>query len=80
MKRRVTVSLEPRILKAVDRIPGASRSDKVERLLGDALALQGHRRWVAELKAFYQSDAAKAERRDDAAWHRLAEETLFRDD
>lgn len=82
MKRRVTITLEPRLLKALDRAPppGANRSEKIARLLTEALALKGHRRWVAELKAFYGSDAAKAEREEDLAWQRMSEEAFFRDD
>ena len=80
MKRRVTITLEPRLLKALDRAPGTNRSEKIERLLAEALALKGHRRWVAELKAFYQSDAARAERAEDAVWQRLSEEAFLRDD
>jgi len=80
MKRRVTITLEPRLLKALDRAPGTNRSEKIERLLAEALALKVHRRWVAELKAFYGSDAAKAEREEDAVWHRLSEAAFFRDD
>ena len=78
MKRRVTITLEPRLLKALDRAPGTNRSEKIERLLAAALALKGHRRWVAELKAFYQSDTAKAERPEDLAWQRLSEAAFFR--
>jgi len=80
MKRRVTITLAPGLLKALDRAPGTNRSEKIERLLAEALALKGHRRWVAELKAFYKSDAAKAEREEDLAWQRLSEEAFFRDD
>jgi len=80
MKNRVTVSLDRALLKALDAAPGASRSEKIERLLRQALALGEHRRWVAELKAFYESDAAKEEREEDAVWHRLSEEAMFRDD
>jgi len=80
MKRRVTITLEPRLLKALDRAPGTNRSEKVERLLAEALALKSHRRWVAELKAFYESDAAKAEREEDLAWQRMYSEVLARDD
>ena len=80
MKDRITVTLERGLLKALDRFPGASRSEKIERLLRQALALGEHRRWVAELKAFYESDAAKAEREEDAVWHALYEQTMFRDD
>jgi metal-responsive CopG/Arc/MetJ family transcriptional regulator len=58
VKRRVTVSLDPTLLKAVDRLKGPSRSEKIERLLAAALASGAHRRWVSELKAFYESDAA----------------------
>lgn len=79
MKRRVTVSLKPALLKALDRAPGTSRSEKIERLLAEALGLKSPRRWVAELKAFYGSDAAKAEREEDLAWQRMSEEALFRD-
>jgi metal-responsive CopG/Arc/MetJ family transcriptional regulator len=80
MKRRVTITLEPRLLKALDRAPGTNRSEKIERLLAEALALKSHRRWVAELKTFYQSDAAKAEREEDLAWQKMSEEAFFRDD
>ena len=80
MKRRVTVSLEPHLLKVLDRVPGASRSEKIERLLRQALALGAHQRWVAELKAFYESDAAKEERQEDAVWHALYEQAFVRDD
>lgn len=80
MKDRVTVSLEHALLKALDAAPGASRSEKIERLLRQALALGAHRRWVAELKTFYESDAPKAERDEDAVWHALYGQTMFRDD
>lgn len=80
MKRRVTITLDPRLLKALDRAPGTNRSEKIERLLSEVLALKSHRRWVAELKAFYRSDAAKAERAEDLVWQRMSEEAFFRDD
>lgn len=80
MKDRITVSLERALVKALDRAPGASRSEKITRLLRQALALGAHRRWVAELRAFYASDAAKEEREEDAIWHALYEQTMFRVD
>jgi metal-responsive CopG/Arc/MetJ family transcriptional regulator len=80
MKDRITVTLERKLIKALDAVPGASRSQKIERLLRQALALGEQRRWVAELKAFYESDAAKEEREEDAVWQRLSEEAMFRDD
>ena len=79
MKRRVTVSLKPALLKALDRAPGASRSQKIERLLQEALAVRAHRQWVAELRAFYETDAARAEHKEEAAWHALVPEALERD-
>lgn len=80
MKRRVTITIAPGLLKALDRAPGSNRSEKIERLLAEALAAKGHRRWVAELKAFYRSDAAQAEREEDLAWQRMYGEVLARDD
>lgn len=80
MKRRVTVSLKPALLKALDRAPGTSRSEKIERLLQEALAVRAHRRWVAELRTFYQTDAARAEQKEEAAWHTLVSEAFERDD
>lgn len=80
VKDRITVTLERALLKALDRVPGTSRSEKIQRLVRQALAAGEHQRWAAELKAFYESDAAKEEREEDAVWHALAEQAMFRDD
>jgi len=60
MKERVTVSLASQLLAAVDRAPGESRSEKIERLLKEALAGRTYQRWVRELEAFYGPGGAAA--------------------
>lgn len=80
MKQRVTVSLGSQLLEAIDRAPGASRSEKVQRLLEEALAAREHRRWVSELKAFYEAGPEAADREEDLQWQALAAETFERED
>ena len=80
MKDRVTLTLERGLLKALDAAPGDSRSDKVQRLLAEALAARAHRRWVSELQAFYQAGPDAADRREDVDWQALASAAFERDD
>jgi hypothetical protein len=80
VKHRVTVTLERGLVKALDAAPGASRSQKVERLLAEALAARAHRRWVSELRAFYKAGPDAADRQEDLAWHALAAAAFERDD
>lgn len=80
MKQRVTVSLESHLLEALDHAPGASRSEKVQRLLEEALAARKHRRWVSELKAFYQAGPELPDREEDLEWQALAARTFERED
>lgn len=80
MKHRVTVSLTDDLLETLDRSPGASRSEKFERLLQEALAARQHRQWVSELKAFYVTAPDTGDRQEDLTWQALAAESFERDD
>ncbi len=80
MKRRVTITLERTLLKALDAAPGLSRSEKVQRLLGEALVSRAHRRWVSELRAFYKAGPDAADRQEDLDWQALATQAFERDD
>ncbi len=80
VKRRVTITLQPGLLKALDRAPGANRSEKIERLLAEALTRRAHARWVAELRTFYRSPAARDERKEDAIWQAMFSEAFERDE
>jgi hypothetical protein len=80
MKDRITVTLERGLLKALEAAPGASRSEKIERLLAEALAGRAHRRWVSELKAFYTTGPDAADRQEDVDWQALAAHAFERDD
>ena len=80
VKHRVTLSLRPELLDAVDRSPGTSRSDKVERLLEEALVGRERRRWVAELRAFYGRAPDAVDRAEDLAWQELAADAFERDE
>ena len=79
MKHRVTVSLTSAVLDDLDRAPGASRSEKVERLLRIALAAHEQQRWVSEIKAFYGAGPDHADRKEDLEWQALAAEAFGRD-
>ncbi len=80
VKDRVTVTLERALIKALDAAPGGSRSEKVERLLAEALAARSHRRWVSELQAFYKTGPDAADRKEDLNWQALAAKAFERDD
>ena len=80
MKHRVTISLASELLTAVDRAPGESRSEKIERLLKEALSGTTHRRWVQELKTFYAAGMHPEDRAEDLDWQALADRALTRDD
>ncbi len=80
MKHRVTLSLAGELLEALDRAPGESRSEKVERLLQEALAQRAHARWVGELRAFYHAGRPGDERGEDLDWQALAGQAFERDD
>jgi hypothetical protein len=80
MKRRVTITLAGELLKAVDRAPGESRSEKIERLLKEALSGTTYRRWVQELKTFYGAGMHPEDRAEDLDWQALADRALTRDD
>jgi post-segregation antitoxin (ccd killing protein) len=79
MKQRVTVTLAEELIEALDRAPGENRSEKLERLLAEALAIRAHRRWVSELEAFYAA-APPDDRREDLDWHSLADHAFGRDE
>jgi hypothetical protein len=72
IKDRITITVERGLLKALDAAPGVSRSEKVERLLAEALAGRAHRRWVSELRAFYKARPDAADREEDLDWQSLA--------
>ncbi len=80
MKHRVTVSLARDVIEALDRAPGENRSQKVERLLKEALVRRAHARWVHELQAFYHSGRPPEEQDEDRDWQRLAALAFDRDD
>lgn len=80
MKQRVTISLAEELLKALDRAPGSSRSEKIARLLNEALAVRAHRRWVSEIGAFYEAGASTEDRAEDVDWQALAAQAFERDD
>ena len=79
MKRRVTISLAEELLEALDRAPGNSRSEKIARLLNEALAERAHRRWVSEIRAFY-GEAGTEDCAEDVHWQALAAQAFERDD
>lgn len=79
MKRRVTISLAAELLEALDRAPGKSRSEKIARLLNEALAERAHRRWVSEIRAFY-GGASTEDCAEDVDWQALAAQAFERDD
>lgn len=76
----MTISLAPELLEALKRAPGRSRSEKVERLLREALARRAHGRWVSELQAFYARGRPADEHREDLDWQTLAAQAFARDD
>ena len=80
MKQRVTISLAQELLEALDRAPGNSRSEKIARLLKEALAVRAHRRWVSEIRAFYGAGAGAEDRAEDVDWQALAAQAFERDD
>lgn len=80
MKERVTVSLASRLLAAVDRAPGESRSEKIERLLQEALAGRTYQRWVRQLEAFYGAGVHPEDRAEDLDWQVLGRQAFGRDD
>ena len=80
MKNRVTVTLDRALVKALDAAPGASRSQKIERLLAEALSARAQRRWVRELQAFYSAGPDAADRKEDLDWQALAALAFQRDD
>ncbi len=80
MKHRVTLSIRSELVEAVDRAPGTSRSEKVERLLEEALAGREQRRWVSELRAFYGRAPDSDDRAEDTEWQALAAEAFERDE
>ena len=80
MKQRVTVSLAKDLLEALDRAPGKSRSEKIERLLKQALTVRAQRRWVSELEAFYAAGGGGADRAEDMDWQALAAQAFEGDD
>lgn len=80
MKQRVTISLAIELLRAVDRAPGESRSEKIERLLKEALSGNTYRRWVQDLKAFYGAGTHPDDRAEDLDWQALADRALSRED
>jgi len=80
MKNRVTVTLDRALVKALDAAPGASRSEKIERLLAEALSARAQRRWVSELQAFYSAGPDAADRKEDRDWQALAALAFQRDD
>jgi len=80
VKHRVTITLDRALVKALDAAPGESRSEKMERLLAEALAARAHRRWVSELKTFYTPGPDAADRGEDLDWQALASQAFERDD
>ncbi len=80
MKQRVTVSIDSTLLQALDRAPGDSRSEKVERLLRAAIAARAYGRWVRELETFYAAGRPREERDEDADWQVLADRAFLGDD
>jgi Post-segregation antitoxin CcdA len=80
VKHRITVTLEHALVQALDARPGASRSQKVERLLAEALAARAHHRWVSELRAFYRAGPDASDRQEDLDWQALAAAAFERDD
>ncbi len=80
MKRRITVSLAPELLEALDDAPGANRSEKVECLLRVALAARKQQHWVSELKAFYGTGPEHGDREEDLEWQALASESFEREE
>lgn len=79
MKDRITITLERALLRALDAAPGASRSEKVQRLLAQALAARAQRHWVSELRAFYRAGPDAADREEDLDWQALASAAFERD-
>jgi Post-segregation antitoxin CcdA len=80
VKNRITVTLERALLNALDAAPGDSRSQKVERLLAEALVARSRRRWVSELRAFYRAGPDATDRPEDLDWQALASAAFERDD
>jgi hypothetical protein len=79
VKDRVTLSLERRLLKAIDRAPGENRSEKIERLIAEGLAGRAQRAWVRELEQFYGGGVHPEDRAEDLDWHLLAQRTFGRE-
>jgi metal-responsive CopG/Arc/MetJ family transcriptional regulator len=79
VRQRVTLSLAEKLVEALDRAPGNSRSAKVERLVAEALAARAHRRWKSELAGFYATPDME-ERAEDVDWQALTAQAFDRDD
>jgi hypothetical protein len=80
VKNRITVTLERALLEALDAAPGDSRSQKVERLLAEALVARSHRRGVSDLRAFYKPGPEAIDGQEDLDWQALAAAAFERDD
>lgn len=80
-KIKVSLTLDERVVEAVDRAAGEgprpNRSEVVERALRTWLRSERHRRLDEEIEAYY-ADLSAAEQAEDAAWAGLGDEGASR--
>ena len=70
MKEKISVTIDAALLKLVDRLPGASRSEKLERVLRDFRRVRDDLALRRTLKGVREQDDERAERE---AWTRTME-------
>lgn len=70
MKEKLSVTLDPSLVKFLDRLPGASRSAKIERVLQHFKAVKADVALRKALAAAHEGDGERAERE---AWVRTME-------
>ncbi len=71
MKEKLSVTLDASLVKFLDRLPGASRSAKLERVLHDFKAVRADLALRKALAAAREGDGERAERE---AWVRTMEQ------
>ena len=70
MKEKLSVTLDPSLVKFLDRLPGASRSAKIERVLHHFKAVRADLALRKALAAAHEGESDRAERE---AWVRTME-------
>jgi hypothetical protein len=70
VKEKLSVTLDPALVKFLDRLPGASRSSKIERVLQHFKAVKADLALRKALAAAHEGESARAERE---AWVRTME-------